>query len=104
MRITAQRQPADFQGPDIVDELLTTDQAGVARGDRELDYHCSDRDPVACQCPAHSFIPTGSLASVMETHRRWVGMVRYWSLTLTLDTDGRGFTADTRLTIEKEVK
>lgn len=104
MQITVQRQPADRQGPDIVDELLTSDQAGVARGRREIDAACSDRDQVACQCPAHSFMPTGSLVDVIETHQRWRGMIRYWSLTLTIDDSGQRFTADTRLTVEKEDK
>ena len=104
MRITVQRQPADRQGSDIVDELLTSDQAGVARGRREIDYNCSSRDLVACSCPAHSVMPTGSLVGVTETHQRWRGMIRYWSLTLTIDDTGQRFTADTSLTIEKEDK
>jgi len=103
MRITVQRQPADFQGPDILDELLTTDQAGVARARREIDYNGTDRDLIACQCPAHTYMPTGSLASITESHRRWPGIIRYWSLTLTVDDSGERFTADTRLTVEKEL-
>jgi hypothetical protein len=102
MRITVQRPPADRQGPDIIDELLAADPAGVARGRQAIDADSSNRDLVACQCPAHSYMPTGSLASVIEAHQRWPGMIRYWSLTLTIDETGRRFTADTRLTIEKD--
>lgn len=102
MRITVQRQPADRQGPDIVDEMLTSDQAGVARGRNFIDKNGSDRDLVACQCPAHAYMPTGSLIGVTESHARWPGMLRYWSLTLTVDDTGQRFTADTRISVEKE--
>jgi hypothetical protein len=101
MQITVQRQPANRQGPDIVDELLASDPPGIARGRAFIDKNCSNRDLVACQCPAHAYMPTGSLVNVTETRRRWRGMIRYWSLTLTIDETGDSFTADTRLTIEK---
>lgn len=100
MQITVQRAPANRQGPDVIDDLLTSDVIGVARGRREIDYHCSDRDKTACQCPAHSFIETGYLARITEERSIWNGLVRYWSLTLTID--GETYTADTRLTIERE--
>ena len=102
MQITVQRAPADYQGPDIIDELLTTPLVGIARGRRHIDHDCSDRNLEACQCPAHDYIETGSLALVTEADGQWRGLVRYWSLTLTVDGDGRQFTADTRLTIERE--
>lgn len=104
MQILVQRPPGNRQGPDIMDDLLTTDQAGISRARREIDYHSTNRDLVACQCPAHTYMPTGSIAGVTETHQRWPGMIRYWSLTLTIDDTGERFTADTRLTIEREEK
>ena len=104
MQITVSRQPADRQGPDIVDELLTTDQVGIARGRREIDYNCSSRTEKACQCPKHDYMPTGSLTKVTESSGKWPGLVRYWSLTLTVDDNGSRFTADTRLSIEREAR
>lgn len=100
MQITVRRDIPGRQGPDIIDGLLTDDRVGIARGRREIDYHCSDRDKVGCQCPASGYIATGSLARVTEDSGPWRGIVRYWSLTLSLDGDQ--FTADTRLTIERE--
>ena len=102
MQITVARQPADKQGPDIVDELLTDDRVAVARGSREVDYNCSSRTDEACQCPKHDYMATGSLVRVSEAAEQWPGMIRYWSLTLTLDYLGERFTADTRLTVERE--
>jgi len=102
MQITVQRSLANLQGPDIVDDLLTSDPAGIARGCAAIDAACSDRDKVACQCPAHAYMPTGSICGITEAHGRWSGMLRYWSLTLTIDDSGQSFTADTRLTVEKE--
>ena len=104
MQITVSRLPADRQGPDIVDALLTDDRVGVARGRREIDYNCSFRTEEACQCPKHDYIPTGALALITEAAERWPGMVRYWSLTLTIDDAGTRFTADTRLSIEREAR
>jgi hypothetical protein len=102
MQITVSRAPTDNQGPDIVDDLLTTDQVGLARGRRNVDYSSTNRINESCQCPAHSYIPTGSLAGVTEAADKWRGLNRYWSLTLTVDTGGESFTADTRLSIERE--
>ncbi|MFT5728755.1 MAG: hypothetical protein ACI8PB_002911 [Desulforhopalus sp.] len=104
MQITVSRAPADNQGADIIDELLTTDQVAVARGRREIDYVSTDRVDESCQCPAHAYIPTGALAGVTEAAGGWRGLVRYWSLTLTVDDAGALFTADTRLSIERELK
>ncbi len=98
--ITVTRKPADNQGDDISEPLLTSEVAKIARGRGEIDYYCSNRQMVSCQCPQLHFIPTGTLVEVMEEYGAWRGLCRYWSLTLTLE--GNVFTADTRLSIEKE--
>lgn len=104
MQITVTRAPANRQGPDIVDELLTDSRVGIARGGREVDYNCTSRTNESCQCPQHDFIETGTLVGVTEAAERWPGVVRYWSLTLTVDDTGERFTADTRLSIEREAR
>ena len=104
MQITVSRSPANRQGPDIIDEMLTSDLVGVARGRREVDYNSTGRVDESCQCPAHDYIPTGSLVRITEAAEQWAGLVRYWSLTLTVDDTGDRFTADTRLSIEREAK
>ena len=102
MQLTVYRGAGDRQGPNIIDELLTDVRAGAARGKQAINSSCSDRTIEQASCPLHSFTPTGSLAAVTETERRWSGMVRYYQLTLTLDADGNSFTADTALHIERE--
>ena len=102
MSITVTRGAGDRQGGDVIDPLLTSDQVAIARGRREIDYSISSRINEQCQCPKHDFIATGSLAQVIETEKKWRGIVRYFSLTLTLDGDGSYFTADTGLHIERE--
>jgi len=104
MQITVTRPPGNRQGPDIVDELLTSDPAGLARGRREIDHSVTSRTMEACQCPKHDHIETGSLVRITEAAERWSGLVRYWSLTLTVDDTGDRFTADTRLTVEREAR
>ena len=102
MQLTVYRGTGDRQGPDIIDELLADVRAGAARGKQAINTSCSDRTLEQASCPLHTFIETGSLAAVTETERRWPGMVRYYQLTLTLDSDGSYFTADTALHIERE--
>jgi hypothetical protein len=104
MQITVTRSPANRQGPDIVDELLTDRRVAIARGRREVDYNSTGRTNESCQCPQHDYIATGTLTGVTEAAERWRGIVRYWSLTLTVDDTGERFTADTRLSIEREAR
>lgn len=101
MQITVTRAPGDRPGPDIIDPLLTTEPVAVERGRREIDYHYSSRTIEQCQCPKHDYLATGSLALVTESAKQWRGVIRYFSLTLTIDDSGERFTADTGLHIER---
>lgn len=100
MQCTVSRYPADKQGPDIVSATLTTDVVAKARGTREIDYNCSDREIVACRCPKHAYIATGSHARVITRHGSWSGPVRFFQLTLTVNGDY--YAADVALDIERE--
>ena len=102
MQITVMRGAGDTRGDNVTDALLCSDAVARERGRREIDLgYPAARELVACQCPKHDYIATGSLASVIEAHGRYSGLVRYWSLTLTIDDVGERFTADTRLTLER---
>ena len=101
MQCTVSRAPADKQGPDITDELLTSDPVAVARATREINYNSTDRELVNCRCPRHSYIATGSMVSVITRHGRWPGLVRFWQLTLTIN--GTHYAADVALEIEREI-
>jgi hypothetical protein len=101
MQITVTRGAGDKPGPDIIDPLLTSEPVAVARGRREIDYHSSSRIKEQAQCPKHGFMSTGSLVLITEAEKQWPGLIRYFSLTLTIDDSGERFTADTGLHIER---
>lgn len=102
MQATVQRYPADKQGVNIVDPLLTSHAVAIARGRREVDYNCSNRDKPSCQCPVLARIPTGSLVRVIEEFGERAGLCRYRSQTFTITENGEQYTANTRLTVEFE--
>ncbi|SDP69887.1 hypothetical protein [Desulforhopalus singaporensis] len=101
MQITVKRAPADNQGPNIIDHLLTSDVVGVARCRGEIDYHSTDRDEPNCNCPKHDFIETGTIARVGDRYGLWAGMVRWCQLTVTISGDH--YAANMSLNIEREV-
>lgn len=105
MQVTVQRGPADQhkQGPDITSSLLTGEQVAVARGRHEIDYNCSDRELVTCTGPLLEHVPPGSLARIIEAYGPRMGYVRLWAMTLTIDEEGRRFTASTTLRVEVEI-
>jgi hypothetical protein len=99
--VTVQRAPADKQGADISDNLLTSDAAAVERGRNEIDAVCSNRATFTCTGPHRLFVPPGT---VVEYHGRrsiWRGIVRRCAITL--NRDGSSFTADRAFEIEREL-
>lgn len=104
MKILVTRQPGSKQGPDIVDPLLTTDQAGVARGTREIDYHGSNRSIERGNCPLLPYIPTGATISVTEQDGAYRGKLTGYALTVDIGEDGRDFSVTTAISIEREMR
>ena len=102
MKILVTRPPADNQGPDIVDALLTSDQAGISRGRREIDYNGSNRSQERGNCPLLPYMPTGSLINVTEAGGSYRGKLQSYSITIDIGDDGREFTASTAISIERE--
>jgi len=102
MKILVTRPPADKQGPDIVDSLLVTEQAGVARGRREIDYHSSNRNQKRGNCPLLPYMPTGSLMAVTEAGGSYRGKLQSYSVTVDINEDGRDFSMTTAISIERE--
>lgn len=103
MRITVFRLPGDKQGPDIVEPLLTTDPAGIARGAREIDHHSTNRSIERGNCVLMPYMPTGSLIHVTEATGSYRGKLTGFSIVIDIDESGREFTATTAVNIEKEM-
>ncbi len=100
MNITVKREPADKQGENIVDSLLTTTAAASSRGKREIDYSCSDRKEVSCILTKAQYVAPGAVTKIQERTGTWTGQCTYWSLTLSLTADA--VSIDTRIAVEKE--
>lgn len=101
IRITVQRSPADRQGQDIVDPLLCTVPAALARGTAEVDRSYADRLLVTVECPGLVDVALGALVSVADGETAFTGMVR--SIGWSASQRGDGAWRSTRLVIERLV-
>lgn len=97
--ITVQRFPADKQGPDISDNLLTSEAAAVERGRNEIDAVCSNRSTFTCTGPHRRFVRPGTVVEYHGRRATWRGIVRRCAITIT--RDGKSFSADRALEIER---
>ena len=98
--IIAERAPADKQGPDISDPLITTVPVAVERGRNAIDAVCSNREMVTAAGPLKGFIRPGHLVEVADSEQQvWRGMVTSCALTIT--RDGESFSADINTTTER---
>lgn len=102
MAVLVSRGRGDRQGPDIVDELLTTEAGQIERGRGEINYSCSPRTIEQAQIVKRGFVPTGSLVEVVEALGIWRGKSTYFSRTRSIDDSGERFTVDCNLNIERE--
>jgi len=98
--VIVQRDPADKQGPEISEFLITSEQVAIERGRNEIDYNSSNREIVTGSGPLKGFIRPGSLVEVADMERSaWRAKVTGCALTLTRgDAD---FSADINLTLER---
>lgn len=98
--VIVQRPPADKQGPDISENLITSDPVAIERGRNEIDANCSNRETVTGSGPLQGWIPPGALAEVADMEQAaWRAKVRSCAITLTRgDND---FTADVNLVMER---
>jgi len=103
MKIIVSRPPADRPGPDIVEALLTSEPAAIARGRREIDHSTALRSIESGNCPLLPAMATGSLISVTTARGSYRGKLTLWATTIDISEDGGDFTATTAVTIEREV-
>ena len=103
MKIIVTRGAGDRPGPNIVDPLLTSEPAAIARGRREIDHSTAMRSIEQGNCPLLPYIATGSLVHVTEARRSYRGKLTMWATTIDISEDGREFTAMTSVSIEMEV-
>jgi hypothetical protein len=101
MRVEVIRLPGDRQGPDVVDALLTTEAAGLARGRGEIDYHGTSRVLEATSGPLLPWLAPGSPVEVQELGRSYRGLVREYMVTIEIEDNQ--YSAATTLNVEREL-
>jgi hypothetical protein len=104
MKVIVQRAPGDRPGPDIIDALLVSEPAAIARGRREIDHSVAMRSIENGNCPLLPAMETGSLISVTGARGSYRGKLTMWATTIDISEDGRDFTATTAVSIEREVQ
>ena len=104
MKVIVERQPGDRPGPDIVEALLTSEPAAIARGRREIDHSVAMRAIENGNCPLLPYMETGKLIAVTTARGSYRGKLTMWATTIDISEDGRDFTATSAVTIEREVQ
>lgn len=101
MRLQLVRGSGDKHAPPVVEELLTTEEAGTERGRLELDETCSDRRRVSAEVLPFTYKPPGTIVSVTEADSGSVkvGVLRSLSYTF---SSGNGGIPTTTYSIEIE--
>ena len=67
MIIRVSRGTASNPGPDIIDELMTTELVGIARGRNELDEHGSNKNNYQLSLPFLTLVLPGALVEVADS-------------------------------------
>lgn len=101
INLTIARLPADKEGDDIYNTLLTDKASATSRGIREIDYYASKKLENA-NCPLHDSMETGILVQVSKMKEIFKGKVTFFSQTITIDQDSRTYLPTTSLKIERK--
>ena len=100
IQITVQRPPGDKPGPDITDQLLTSEPAARERGRIEIDKNSSTRVLVTVSGPYRSWLAPGSLVAYHGRRESYSALVRRCALTIS--RDGDSFSATRSIELERE--
>ena len=99
--VIVERLPADRQGRDISDQLVTSDLVAIERGRNEIDANCCSRELVTGTGPLQGYLRPGHLVEVADSEQQmWRGMIR--SCAITVSRDNNQFSADVNLEIERK--
>lgn len=102
VNVIIERAPANKQGPDISDPLITSAAVAVERGRNEIDKNCSNREVVTSSGPYQGYIKPGSIVEVADSEETvWRGMVKSCAISI---SQGDKIEVDTHLVIERVAK
>ena len=101
--ILVQRDPANRQGSDITDPLLTSELAAVERGRNEIDANCSSRVMVTMETLPISGARPNQMVEVQDIAApAWRGLLT--GMTVRVSRDGEQVNSSMTLTVEREVQ
>jgi len=98
--VIVERPPADKQGPDISDPLITSEVVAVERGRNEIDFSYSDREIVSGELPYRDWIAPGSIVAIQDMEiPEWRAMAT--GCTISVTRSGNDFSAACNLSLER---
>lgn len=101
MQVTVQRQPANRQGPDIVDPLLVSEPVAVERGRNEIDANCTPRVQVVMETVPLAGVRINRVVEVQDMAApAWRGLLT--GIAIRMSRDGEQVSASMSLTVERE--
>lgn len=98
--VIVERYPADKQGPDISDALITSEAVAIERGRNEVDHSYTSRENVSGTGPYRGYMQNGKLVEVMDMEAGpWRGKMTGFSLSISRsDTE---FAVESSMRIER---
>ncbi len=100
INVIVQRSPADNQGPDITNALISTDTVAIAHGTAEIDENYSDRIIVSGSMPLHAYIEPGTIVRVIDLQLgTYTAMVETYSCSI--QTSNGRIAAITNIVLER---
>lgn len=101
--IIVERNPADKQGADIVDPLISTSEQAKQLGRMHIDTNSTNRFIVSGSSPISAYMEPGGIVQVIDLQKgKYNGMLNNYSASITKQSDSK-FTAVTSISIEREV-
>lgn len=101
LQTLVQRDPADRQGDDITDSLLTTIDVQVSRGQSDINQNCSDRLLVDSNIVPSGFVLPTSIIQITDNEVGPIyGIVNSFSLSFSVSSDS--LSINSSLTYERE--
>lgn len=101
--VTVVRPPANKQGDDIADPLISSKAQALQRGRREIDEHSTNRFEVSGTMPLGSYMKPCELVQVTDVQKgNYKARLRNWSTRITRQENGN-FIAVSSVVLEREV-
>lgn len=101
--IIVERNPANKQGADIIDSLISSNEQAKQLGRMHIDTNSTNRFIVSGSSPISAYMEPGGIVQVIDLQKgKYNSMLNNYSASITKQSDSK-FTAVTSISIEREV-